>query len=106
VNEMVLDILTFVVMIVLVVLTGVAVAYLGMLPGKIAKGRNHPQAEAINVASWLGIITLGALWPFALIWAYIRPREQSAVGSSEKVAGLEKRVESLEEQVQRLGDTP
>ena len=56
---------------------GVAVAFLGMLPGKIAKGRNHPQAEAINVASWLGIITLGVLWPFALIWAYIRPSRNS-----------------------------
>lgn len=64
---MVLNILTIVVMIVLVALTGVILAYLGMLPGKIAKGRNHPQAEAINVASWLGIITLGVLWPFALI---------------------------------------
>ena len=103
---MVLNILTFVVMIVLVVLTGVILAYLGMLPGKIAKGRNHPQAEAINVASWLGIITLGVLWPFALIWAYIRPREQSAVEGSEKVASLESRVESLEDQIRRLGGTP
>ena len=103
---MVLNILTFVVLIVLLVLIGVIVVYLGTLPGKIAKGRNHPQAEAINVASWLGIITLGALWPFALIWAYIRPREQSAVAGSEKVASLESRVESLEEQVRRLGGTP
>jgi hypothetical protein len=102
---MVLNILTFVVLIVLVALTGVAVAFLGMLPGKIARGRNHPQAEAINVASWLGIITAGLLWPFALIWAYIRPREQSAVAGSEKLASLESRVESLEEQIRRLGGT-
>jgi hypothetical protein len=103
---MVLDILTFVVMIVLVVLIGVIVAYLGMLPGNIAKGRNHPQAEAINVASWLGIITLGVLWPFALIWAYIRTGEQSAIEGSEERADLESRIESLEEQIQRLGGTP
>jgi len=106
VNEMVLNILTIVVLIALVGMIGVAVAFLGMLPGKIAKGRNHPQVEAINVASWLGIITLGVLWPFALIWAYIRPREQSAVEGSEKLAGLESRVESLEEQIRRLGGTP
>ena len=103
---MVLNILTFVVLILLVAIFGVAVAYLGMLPGKIAKGRNHPQTEAINVASWLGIITAGILWPFALIWAYIRPHEQSAAASSEKLASLESRVETLEEQVRQLGGTP
>jgi len=103
---MVLNILTFVVLIVLLVLIGVIVVYLGTLPGKIAKGRNHPQAEAINVASWLGIITAGLLWPFALIWAYIRPHEQSAAASSEKLMSLESRIEALEEQVRDLGGTP
>ena len=103
---MVLNILTFVVLIVLLVLIGVIVVYLGTLPGKIAKGRNHPQAEAINVASWLGIITAGLLWPFALIWAYIRPHEQSAATSSEKLMSLESRIEALEGQVRGLGGTP
>ncbi len=102
---MVLNILTFVVLIVLLVLIGFIVVFLGTLPGKIAKGRNHPQAEAINVASWLGIITAGILWPFALIWAYIRPQEQSAAASLEKRASLESRVDALEEQVRRLGGT-
>jgi hypothetical protein len=103
---MVLNILTFVVLIVLLVLIGFIVVFLGTLPGKIAKGRNHPQAEAINVASWLGIITAGILWPFALIWAYIRPQEQSAAASLEKLAGMESRVNDLEEQVRKLGGTP
>ena len=100
---MALNILTIGVLIVLVALIGVVVAYLGMLPGKIAKGRNHPQAEAINVASWLGIITLGVLWPFALIWAFIRSGEGSAVANSEEYASLESRVEALEEHVRKLG---
>ena len=102
---MVLNILTIVVLIALVALIGVIVVFLGTLPGKIAKGRNHPQTEAINVASWLGIITAGVLWPFALIWAYYRPHEQSAAGS-EKLAGLESRIQALEEQVRDLGGTP
>jgi len=102
---MVLNILTIVVLIVLVALVGAIIVFLGLLPGKIARGRDHPQAEAINVASWLGIITAGLLWPFALIWAYYRPNEQTAVASSEKVASLEARVEELEAQVQRLGGT-
>lgn len=103
---MVLNILTIVVLISLAALIGFIVVFLGTLPGKIAKGRNNPQAEAINVASWLGIITGGLLWPFALIWAYIRPQDQSDAVGAEKLASLESRVEDLEEQVRGLGGTP
>jgi hypothetical protein len=46
---------------------------LGMLPGRIARKRNHPQAEAINMCGWWGVITLGILLPLAFIWAYTRP---------------------------------
>lgn len=100
---MVLNILTIVILIALAALFGLAVAYLGLLPGRIAKRRNHPQAEAINVASWLGIITAGALWPFALIWAYYRPQAQSEAIGSKEVAELKSRIEALEEQLGRDG---
>jgi hypothetical protein len=43
-----------------------------MMPGKIAAQRKHPQAEAINVAGWLGLLT-GIVWILAMIWAYIKP---------------------------------
>ena len=46
---------------------------LGLLPGRVAKQREHPQAEAINVASWLALIFGFAAWPFVLVWAYLRP---------------------------------
>ncbi len=46
-----------------------AVVWLAMFPGKVAHRRGHPQAEAINVAGWLGILT-GIVWILALIWAY------------------------------------
>ena len=104
-NELVLDILTIVILIVLTVVAGVVVVILGTLPGKIARRRSHPQAEAINVASWLGIIMGGVLWPFALIWAYIRPLEQPAGTSSEELASLESRVQALEEHVRRAGSS-
>jgi len=38
-------------------------------PGKIAKARNHPQTEAIEVTSLLGLIVF-PLWMAALVWAY------------------------------------
>lgn len=46
-----------------------AAIWLAMLPGKVARRRGHPQAEAINVAGWLGLLT-GIVWIMALIWAY------------------------------------
>ena len=51
---------------------------LGMMPGRIAKSRNHPQAEAINVCGWFGAITMGILSPLAYIWAYTKPEAQGA----------------------------
>jgi hypothetical protein len=38
-------------------------------PGKIAKARNHPQVEAIEVTSLLGLLIF-PLWMAALVWAY------------------------------------
>jgi len=71
----ILDFVTFVVLIVIVVVAAIVAVKLGALPGKIAAGRDHPQAEAINVCGWLGLLTLGLLWPVALIWAYCRPAQ-------------------------------
>lgn len=50
---------------------------LAMLPGKIAASRNHPQADAVNVAGWLGALAMGVFWPLALVWAfYISPGQK------------------------------
>jgi len=46
----------------------------GMLPGRIARKRNHPQADAIAVCGWWGVLTMGILCPVAFIWAYTNPR--------------------------------
>ena len=69
----VFDIFAFVVFGVLLVAAVVVVVTLGSLPGQIAQKRGHPQAAAITVASWLGIATMGLLWPLALIWAFLKP---------------------------------
>lgn len=58
----------FVLLTLIVTMLGVVV-WLAMLPGKIAVQREHPQADAIRVAGWLGIVT-GVVWMAALIWAY------------------------------------
>lgn len=57
----------------IIVLISTAIfVFLGSLPKKIADKHNHPQAAAINAASWLGLILGGIGWPFALVWAYTR----------------------------------
>ena len=60
-------------LIVLAVLAGTAVwilLFLARWPGQVAESLNHPQSDAIRVAGWLGILTLGILWPLAFIWAH------------------------------------
>ena len=42
------------------------------LPGKIARKRSHPQAEAIHICSLLGLVIF-PFWMAALLWAYIVP---------------------------------
>jgi hypothetical protein len=63
-------------------------------PGKIAKARNHPQTEAIEVTSLLGLIIF-PLWMAALVWAYsgavvgelYAGRGESAPGEEDETAG-------------------
>jgi hypothetical protein len=57
---------------------------LGSLPGKKARERNHPQADAINVLGWLGLLLGIAPWLVALVWAYTRVSGPFATGQSEE----------------------
>ena len=68
-----LDIFSLIVLLILVIAAVAIWAILGIMPGRIAKQRNHPQAEAINVCGWWGVLTLGILLPLAYIWAYTKP---------------------------------
>lgn len=39
---------------------------------RLLKRPDHPQADAINICGWMGIITI-VLWPIAMVWAYLLP---------------------------------
>lgn len=60
----------FVMAVLFLVFVAIIVA-LGSLPKKIAVKRNHPQVEAINAASWIGLACAGIGWPFAFVWAFL-----------------------------------
>ncbi len=73
------------IILIILVLSGLAAwAAIGYFPGKIARDRKHPQADAISVCGWLGAITLGALAPLAFIWAYTNP--QATLGGAPRRA--------------------
>ncbi len=63
------DYLTFVsILIVVIGFLTVLCLVLG-LPGRIARKRNHPEADAIYVMGWLGFLG-GVPWIQAFIWAF------------------------------------
>ena len=66
----------FALAVLLIIATAVVVIWvlLGIMPGRIARDRNHPQADAISVCGWWGVLTMGLLLPLAYIWAYSNPR--------------------------------
>ena len=70
----VLDLFALFILLVLLAFVVVVWVVLGMLPGRIARARKHPQADAVNVCGWCGVITMGLLIPLAFIWAYYDPR--------------------------------
>ena len=93
-----LDIFSLIVIFVLVAVVIGLVVVFGSLPGKIARGRNHPQAEAITALGWVGIALLGVPWLLALVWAYTKPVSLAGDASPEaRLAAVEARLEQLSE---------
>jgi len=81
----VFDVIAFVVFGVLLAAAVVVAVSLGQLPGRIAYKRDHPQAAAVNVTGWLGVVTFGLLWPLALIWAFLKPVNQQSRSAGTEV---------------------
>ena len=73
-----LDIFALIVLAILVAAALGILVFLGKWPGKIAEARGHPQTDAVRVAGWLGILSLGILWPLAFIWAHTKPNEEQS----------------------------
>ncbi|QEG33501.1 DUF3302 domain-containing protein [Bythopirellula goksoeyrii] len=80
------DYFAFFVIAVLVAAVVVIVVELGSLPGKIARARNHPHADAVNAASWISLVTLGLLWPLAFVWAFIAPPSSRSANEGDSVS--------------------
>jgi hypothetical protein len=55
-----------------------------ILPEKIAHKRHHPQRDAIQVLCLLSLVFGGMLWPFAWLWAYVKPVTYQLAYGTEK----------------------
>lgn len=92
----------------LVIGLAAVIVILGSLPGKIARQRNHPFADGVAAASWIGLAT-GVFWPVAFIWAFCpfprseQDRESTAPSSGEdEIARLREQLASMEAKVAEL----
>lgn len=84
------------------ILAGIVLYKLGGWPGAIARSRNHPQADAISVCGWMGIITI-VLWPVAMVWAHIVPgRAARDGGDNRPVTEMSAALAKLREATARL----
>ena len=92
-----LEIFALIVLFVLVAAAIWLVVVIGNIPGNMARQANHPQAEAINILAWIGILTLGLGWFLALVWAKYKPAGPDAA-LQQRVAELEAKLEQLEGQ--------
>ncbi|TWX65892.1 DUF3302 domain-containing protein [Colwellia demingiae] len=94
--------------VILVLFYGIIVVH--DIPYEIAVHRQHPHQDAIHVAGWISLFTLGAIWPFLWIWATLyKPGigwgmvnnsidDQAEVKNSQ----LERDIKALQEQVNIL----
>jgi len=96
-----MDVFALIVILVIIAAAIWIIVTLGSLPGHIAREKNHPQVEAINILGWIGILTLGIGWFVAIVWAYTKP--PGAVN-----AELLRRIEELETELAQLrsGEAP
>ncbi len=104
---MIVDILAILVLLFLLTIAVTAVIVLGGLPGRIAEKRGHPYAQAVKVAGWVGVFTLGIIWPLALIWAFVSQMQdrsdRETSQDADKIAQLAKRIDALEATLREHG---
>jgi hypothetical protein len=101
-----LDAIALVILVALVIGLAYIIIAIHDIPYRLARARNHPHQDAIQVAGWVSLFTLHVIWPLLWIWAMMyRPdrgwgMSQNAAGQPsdtiELTSGLEARIARLE----------
>ncbi|WEK51649.1 MAG: DUF3302 domain-containing protein [Candidatus Kaistia colombiensis] len=66
-----MDIFAWIVLLVVIATLVAVIVTLGVMPGRIARRRGHPWAQAVAVGSWASLVFGFVFWPLVLIWAYV-----------------------------------
>jgi hypothetical protein len=104
---MMLDFIALGSILLILVLATASIALLGSTPGKIARRRGHPWPEAVEAASWVGLVSVLG-WPLAFVWAFLPLPARSDSNSPDTSQGdldaakLQERIAALEAKVEKL----
>ena len=93
----------FVIVLLFCVFVAIIVA-LGSLPKIIAQKRNHPQIEAINALSWIGLALFGIGWPIAFVWAFLKSGSLGAGAAAFQDGETTRAEPQLESELKELRD--
>ncbi len=67
------DIFSWIAIIIIPIVLGIAYWQIHYLPSKIAEKRQHPQKEAIHAMCMVSRFSGGLFWPIAFVWAHMKP---------------------------------
>ena len=67
------DIFSWIAIIIIPIVLGIAYWQIHYLPSKIAEKRQHPQKEAIHAMCMVSRFSGGLFWPIAFVWAHLKP---------------------------------
>jgi hypothetical protein len=65
-----LDIVALVFLVLICLILVSSFCTLAILPGRIARNRKHPYADAVKIGGWATLLFGGLFWPLILVWAY------------------------------------
>lgn len=99
-----LDIIVLPIIFVVPILALLGLFIIGGIPGQIAAARGHRWAKAVNVAGWVGLLSI-VLWPIALIWAFMNPADsdvQPTATSPEALSRMLDIVDRINDRVSQI----
>ena len=94
------DYLTFLTLFLVVVTVVACWVWLAGLPGRIAIARKHPEAEAVKLLGWAGLLPTIYPWVQAFIWAY-KPTDKVDIRRFPR-----DEARAIDEDMARLGGAP
>ena len=74
----------FLILFIVVTIGALIFIELAGMPGRDARKRGHPDAEAIALLGWLGLPFGGVGWLVAMVWARCHPIGSEVVGMLEE----------------------